>query len=225
MKKSILITILLLSITVFFSACGSQEEPATSSEPTGTADEEVLPENSDVISDRLSAAYVDMMKSENYTMKYKTIMDIDGTDMEVDVTMAVSKDRTAVKMESASFSANTIMKEDKSYIVDHDSKRVIVMPFNPDDNLDSPQLQEIDAGGMEFVGTGTGTFMGSNRDYEEYLTEDTRIRYYFDGDDLVGMEIITDDVTTLMIIEDMSDKIDESMFEIPNDYQMMELEI
>lgn len=222
MKKSILITMLLISLMLFITACSSPEKPEEPVDSDEIVEESVGDTN--VIGQRLSAAYVDMMKSNNYMMKYRTFMNIDGIEMEALITIAVSDERSAFRTESDEINSATIMEDDKFHLIDHNSKTVMIMPFIIDDADDEGiDVTQVDSVGLEFVGTGTGTFMGNTRNYEEYVSESTTIFYYFDGDNLDGMEMIVEGETLIMDVEEMSSTIDESMFEIPEDYQVMEI--
>lgn len=234
MKKIILVIVLILSIVLFVSACSSEDSPDESNELIESnedindqgEDRNEDDESQDALGERLSAAYVDMMKSQNYTVKYKTIVDMEGSEFEADITMAMSEGRTAFNMESDSVRTSTIMTEDEMKIVDHNSKTVMVMALNMDIEAideDTIDLQNIDAQNMEYVGSGSGEFMGTTRSYEEYKLEDTSFYYYFDGDDLVGMETISDEGSFTLHIESMTEGVDESMFEIPDDYQVMQI--
>ncbi len=242
MKRPIIMIIFLLSVLVFIAGCSSSESPAVSPDPMESAqveentDELELDDDSEeiesgeigIIGDRLSKAYVDMMANDNFTMVYKTIMDIEGEEVEAKMTMVSSDDRVAFKMNYESMSSTTIMKEDKMYIVSDDTQTVMIMPFGLDDIEDelddTSQLQDIDASSMDYIGRGTGTFMGNTRDYEEYRVDDNeRIFYYFDGNSLDGMEIVSDSDTTIIDVEVMTDDVDESIFDIPENYQTFEI--
>lgn len=239
MKRPILMTIFLLSIILFIAACSSSESPATPPDPIESTqreeglddlviEEEVSEGNSDELGERLSVAFVDIMANDNFTMVYSTLIEMDGKEIEARMTMVRSHDRNAFKMDSEIVSTTTITEEDKMYIISDETQTVMVMAFNPDEIIedefdDSPTLQDIDASSMEYIGKGTGTFMGNTRDYEEYLVDGDRILYYFDGNHLDGMELISDSGTTIMDIEVMTDDVDESIFEIPENYQMIEI--
>lgn len=235
MRKFTLLTIFLLSVLLLLSACsGNDESPSDLEDPIVEQGNDDVGEQTDDedkqddqdkqdIGDRLSAAYVNIMKGENYTMKYRTIMDIDGREMDANITLVVAGERTAFKMETESISTTTIIEEKKMHLINHEAKMVMVMPIDDDiiDDNDALEPQDIDAVNMEYVGNGTRDFMGSDRHYEEYKVDDGRVFYYFDGKDLVGMEMIAEDSSLLIELESMTDKVDESIFEIPEGYQTM----
>lgn len=226
MKKFILVIVVMLSIVLFVSACSSEDSPIESNEVIESNEDinEQDDDSQDALSERLSAVYVDMMKSENYTIKYKTIIDMEGVEFEADVTMAISQGRTALNMESESLKTSNIMTEDEMHIIDHNSKTVMTMALNTDAiDEESPDLQNIDTHNMEYVGSGTSEFMGSTRNYDEYRIGDDSLYYYFDGDDLVGMEAVSDEGSFTLHIESMVEGADETMFELPDDYQVMQI--
>lgn len=230
MKKSMLITIFLIVIMLFITACSSPKEPATpgdtdevSAEPVDKRDDESDDSSNDV-GHRLSAAYVDMMKSNNYMMKYRTFIDFDGVETEALITTVISGEKSAFSTESDEINSATIMEEDKSYLIDHNSKTVMIMPFIMADTADEGiEITQVGSEKLEFVDTGNGTFMGNSRPYEEYAAENVTVLYYFDGNELDGMEMITEGESIIMDVVEMSSNIDESMFEIPEDYQVMEM--
>lgn len=214
MKKSILLTIFLISLMLLITACSSPEEPVAPAETDDT----------NLVGHRLSASYVDMMKNNNYMMKYKTFMDFDGREIEALITIAVSGEKHAFITESDEITSTTIMDDDKFYLIDHDSKTVMVMPFIMEDNAeDGVDITQVDSANLEFVGTGTGTFMGNTRDYEEYAADNITMVYFFDGDKLDGMVMMVEDESLTMVIEEMTSMVDESIFEIPEDYQLMDI--
>jgi hypothetical protein len=52
--------------------------------------------------------------------------------------------------------------------------------------------------------------------------EDGTIRYYFDSENLVGMEMKGTDHESVWYIEEFLDSVDISLFEIPEDYTTFE---
>lgn len=231
--KKISLVMLLLSLLLIISACSNEGEPATTAEPSdNVVTEESIEEseddtskNTDVVSDRLSAAYVDMMKSESYTMKYRTYLDFEGEEVEANVSMFISKGRMAFQTIMENVNTITVMQDEKAYFIDHETQTVMIMPFSQNDIVeDGPQVHNIETETMEYVGSGTGEFLGETMNYEEYTSSgQDRILYYFDGDELIGMEMFFENGSVVMIIEEFTDQVDESMFEIPEDYQVMEI--
>lgn len=231
--KKISLVLLLLSLLLIISACSNEEEPAIIAEPaenlvaeeSAEEPDEDTNEDTDIISNRLSETYVDMMKNESYTMKYNTHMAFEGEEIEASVRMAISEGKTAFQTIMEDVNSSTVMQDEKAYFIDHESQTVMVMPFSQNDIVeDGPQVTNIEADTLEYVGSGTGEFLGETMSYEEYTSSgQDRIFYYFDGDDLIGMETVFEDGSVTMIIEEFTDQVDESMFEIPEDYQVMEI--
>lgn len=224
--------VILLSLILLISACSNEEEPAPATDAVDNVVEEEISEdvnekdteNADPVLDRLSATYVDMMKNESYTMRYKTTMNFEGEEVESNVSMSLSEGRMAFETIMEDVHSATVMQDEKAYFIDHSSQTVMVMPFAQDDIIeDGPQVHNIEADTLEYVGSGNKEFFGESMSYEEYASGDGTIFYYFDDGELVGMEMIFGDGTVTMIIEEFTDQVDESIFEIPEDYQVMEI--
>lgn len=172
---------------------------------------------------KLSEVYQDMMKNGNYTMKYKTIMEIEDGELEMEITLVVMDDMTAMIMDTDDLESTTIYRDNAIYIISHENKTIMVMPEGI--QMESEEINPDDLGdyNMNYIGSGREDFMGNNRKYEEYALEDGSVKYYFDGDELEGMKMIMGDNTSIMEIEEMSNTVDESLFELPVGYQEIKL--
>ena len=221
MKKSVsILLILMLLAAMMFTGCGgsggSEESPAASDsagEETAASDQESAEAATEELGDLLSSTYVDMMKGNEYFMKYKASLDLDGTKTEATVTMAVSGENTAMTTSGQGFESNMVMKDGKVYMIDHANK--MVTSFAQTQTDVSAETDTIDTSGITYVGTG-------NEDglvYEEYTTDGGTLRYYFDGKDLVKIKMTAEGVETVMEILEMSKEVPADLFEIPADYQ------
>lgn len=237
--------LIILALTVFLFACTPTDETEVSTEPTEDAQiEEVTGEEPEedtdseeevdttndtenVAEERFAQFYMDVMESDNYTMVYKGYWDEDGVEQEVLFTMTYFDEKTAMQIEDASGSivATTIMEQEEMHLVNHEEETVITLPLTQmEDTMENLQeLEELDSDQLEFVGEGTDTFMGNSRSYEEYRAGDTNVFYYFDGDNLDGIEFISGDNSTIIDLESITSDIDETLFEIPEHYQQIGL--
>jgi hypothetical protein len=223
MKRSVsILFVLLLAVAMLFSGCGgsggSAEEPATSdSAQSDQADQEKAEAATEGMGDLLSSAYVDMMKGNEYLMKYKASMDMNGQMTEVTATMAVSGKNSAIISSGQGFESTMVMKDDKIYMIDHTNKMVTAMAQTQ--AAPAADTGSIDTAGINYVGTG-------NEDglvYEEYTTDGGTLRYYFDGKKLVKIKMTAGGVDTVMEILEMSNDVPATMFDIPSDYQMISM--
>lgn len=192
------------------------EEKEEESDEEQSETEEVKETDPEIFSGKL----IQMMKSKHYTMKMNTIVKMEGKQFEVQTTTVVNGDKSATTMKADELYMTTILKGGKAYVVMHDQKMILVSPI-PDMEEEEIGLEEIDFSKVEYLGKGKGMFLGNERNYEEYKVDVGTVRYYFDGKDLDGMEIIADEGTTIMDVEFYSEDVDESVFELPKDYMQL----
>lgn len=192
------------------------EEKEEESDEEQSETEEVKETDPEIFSGKL----IQMMKSKHYTMKMNTIVKMEGKQFEVQTTTVVNGDESATTMKADELYMTTILKGGKAYVVMHDQKMILVSPI-PDMEEEEIGLEEIDFSKVEYLGKGKGMFLGNERNYEDYKVDVGTVRYYFDGKDLDGMEIIADEGTTIMDVEFYSEDVDESVFELPKDYMQL----
>lgn len=186
-----------------------QTQNGQTGQPSGTA------AGSEDAGDRLAKAYTDILKGNRYFMKYRTTMDMDGQKTEAQVEMAVDGDVTAMKTILPGVESNMIQKEDKIYMVDHNTKTVMVMTAATAPDMEDPDQY---SAGITYAGSGTGDFLGKSLPYEEYAVETGTIKYFFDGKTLAGMIFHTQAGDQVMEILEISDKVPADMFVIPEGY-------
>lgn len=214
--------ILILAFAVALTGCGGSESGSDAdsqdnaqneqNEETAAADEAGV----EGLGDRLSAAYVDMMKNNEYLMTYKATLDLEGQPTEIEATIAVKGEDSAMISKSQGFESTVIMKGDKTYMVDHASKTVT--------SWAQTDMSEMETGAVETDGI---TYIGSGEEdglvYEEYSTADGTLKYYFDGKDLVKISAMIEGQETVMEIIEMSNKVPADLLEIPAGYQKIEM--
>ncbi len=230
MKRIYTLILLILLIGLLSTGCNSpespapdvpQELPAAEAPPVETPSEPFAPPEPE---ERLSETYAEIMKGKSYTMKYRTISNIEGQEIEGRMTMAVDGDDFAMVFESDDISSTSIMKDEMLYLIMHEQKMIMVFPADTDQATEAAPEgpANIDMDGMTYIEKGEAEFMGNMRTYEEYAVEDGSIRYYFDGNMLDGIEMIFDGNSNVLDIEELTDQVDETLFSIPEGYQMFQ---
>lgn len=165
-----------------------------------------------------STKLIEMMKDKNYTLKMISTAKNDGKELFVETTTVVADGQTAVMMSSAGLSMTTILKDDKMYVIMHGQNMILVAPSSERDE-EEQGIDEIDFSKIEYIGKGKGTFLGNERDYEEYKVDSGIIKYYFDDKEVDGMELISDEgETVIMDILSYSTDVDMSVFDLPTGY-------
>lgn len=237
MKRIYSIISILLVLTLLMVGCSTEEREANQPEvqqatqsdidkvdsenPIEEVDEEQPEEVDEPDEEIYSTRLIEMMQSKHYTMKMNTIVNMEGRQIEVQTTTVVADGQSATTIESDEVSMTTILKDDKAYVIMHDQKMILVAPMSESIEEAESGLDEIDFEKLEYLGKGKAIFLGNERNYEEYKVDVGIVRYYFDGKELDGMEIISDDASTIMDIQFYSNDVDMSVFELPKDYMQI----
>ena len=109
------------------------------------------------------------------------------------------------------------------YTIDHASKMVIKMTLQTDTQTMAAALLEEEDVDMGDLKTGTREIDGKTYDTEEWIIDGAASIMCFDGDDLAYIISAFEGDEIVMKVVEVSDKVDDSLFEIPTDYTMMEL--
>ena len=147
------------------------------------------------------------------------------TEMEgqvISIVTATNGDKTysETKMGGTSMGVS-IMDAEDMYTIDHTSRMVIKMSLQANaQTIAGAVLEESDVDMGDFK-TGTREIGGKTYDTEELTVEGAAAVYCFDGDDLAYIISAFDGTEMTMKIVEISDKVDDSLFEIPQDYTVM----
>ena len=153
-------------------------------------------------------------------MEYE--MEMEGQVMTMISATDGDRSYSETKMGGASMGVSVMIGEDM-YTIDHASKMVIKMSLQADaQTIAGAVLEESDVD-MGDLKTGTREIDGKTYDTEEWIVEGAASIFCFDGDDLAYMIGAFEGEEMVMKIVEASDKVDDSLFEIPEDYTMMEM--
>ena len=117
----------------------------------------------------------------------------------------------------------SIMDGETMYVIDHASKMVIKMGLQADAQTIAGTIVEESDVDMGELKEGTRKIDGKTYETEEWIIDGGASIMCFDGDDLVYMIGAFEGEEAVMKIIEASDKVDEKLFEIPDNYQMMEM--
>ena len=153
-------------------------------------------------------------------MEYE--MELEGQTMTMISATNGDKTYSETKMDGAAVSAS-VMDGETMYVIDHAGKMVIRMGLQADaQTIAGAVLEESDVDMGAFT-TGTKEIDGKTYDTEEWIVEGASSIMCFDGDALVYMIGAFEGEEMVMKIIEVSDKVDDSLFEIPDDYTLLEL--
>ena len=153
-------------------------------------------------------------------MEYE--MEMEGQTMTM--ISATDGDRTysETKMGGTSMGVSIMIGEDM-YTIDHAGKMVIKMSLGTDtQTIAGAVLEESDVDMGDYK-TGTREIDGKTYDTEEWIVEGASSIMCFDGDDLAYMIGAFQGEEVVLKIIQVSDDVDDSLFEIPDDYTLMEM--
>jgi hypothetical protein len=157
------------------------------------------------LENHLATEFLRTLKSDQYMIKYRTTTVYNGESFEVETTYAVNGKSIAM----SSGDRGTIVKDDKVYMLDHTNKRILNW-----DVTKSNDLEKIVTEGLQYIGSSeTGGVV-----CEEYATAETQLKLYFQGEKLVRIATAINKQDVVMDIVEVSNKVPESMFEVPSDY-------
>ena len=133
-----------------------------------------------------------------------------------------SRTYSETKMDGVSMGIS-ITDGEAMYTIDHTSGMIIKTALQADaQTIAGTVLQESDVD-MGTLKTGTRDIDGKTYDTEEWILDGAASVFCFDGDELVYMIGVFDGMEMTMKIVEASDSVDDSLFEIPEDYTVMEM--
>ena len=234
--KKILVLLLALMMVFSFAACGSdepakdesgqqeqQEQQPDEQEPDEQQQEQQPPED---IPEELEG-YLATKTGKFYSqfadkmyMEYE--MEMEG--QKLTMITATSGDKSYSETIIGGVSTGvSIMDGETMYVIDHASKMVIKMGLQADAQTIAGTIVEESDVDMGELKEGTRKIDGKTYETEEWIIDGGASIMCFDGDDLVYMIGAFEGEEAVMKIIEASDKVDEKLFEIPDDYQMMEM--
>lgn len=193
--------------------------PAPDSEPQQGGGEEIPFGMTGFLGTKTGKFYSRFADGRMY-MEYE--MEMEGQVMSMISATNGDKTYSETRMGGAAVSAS-VMDGETMYVIDHAGKMVIKMGLQADaQTIAGAVLEESDVD-MGDLKTGTREIDGKTYDTEEWIVDGAASIMCFDGDDLAYMIGAFEGEEMVMKIVEVSDKVDESLFEIPTDYALMEM--
>ena len=169
--------------------------------------------------------YIDMLQS-GYYMKYKTQADLgNGEKQDLTAEMAITKDKMAINNQE--YLTSYITTLEGIYYISH-SEKIVLKYANSTGTVENTFVDLLSGYSREvfddnFVSTGTEKIEDEEYYYEEYkeVSDTSKIRYYFDENDIIRyIKTIASNEESLIQILELSGDVDETLFEIPKDYEV-----
>ena len=162
---------------------------------------------------------------DSYTMTATCSSNMQGASVNVPLTMVKSGKKAYTSMKAplgngVAMTMSFISDGQKFYMVFPEARMYLALDASEagDVNEAMGSLSAIDFEGMEYVKTSEVKADGKKYICEEYKSNDSTIKCYFYGDELVKMEILSSE--SVFVCDDIkfSSKVDESLFKVPAGY-------
>jgi hypothetical protein len=234
--KRVLAILSAAAIVFTFAACqeeetGSDRERSTTTAPTTDATTvatteaattaplpiEAVPGTSTFEQTRLYAATADIISSDRFYMRAESD-GIMGT-----YVVAADGDKFRMGMSSDLFSMLVIVVDGKAYFYDNEHE---IWHYTEADEQGLATLgvdvsgvaDMFDVGSLVLTAVGIAEFMGRELYFEEFEDDDTTVRYFFDGNTLVGVTDSDGDYVEITL----TTTIPAGLFDVPADAMTLE---
>ncbi len=207
---------------------------SSSASTTEATEPETMPEGkevknnaakSDIKKTRFYAYFQKNSKRDSFTMTATCSSNMQGSSANMPMTVVKSGDKSYMSMKvpvnnGVSMTMSFISDGSKFYMVFPEGRMYLAVDASEagDVNEAMNSISAIDFEGMEYVKTSEVTANGTKYVCEEYKSNDSTIKCYFSGDDLVKMEILSSQ--GVLVCDDIkfSSQVDESVFKVPSGY-------
>lgn len=229
MKKSfkiMLIGLIVLTLAIALTGCGKKEDSNTEN----TVEQTNNTSSNNTIQDKTKSKTYNTFSSikNDFVISLEGKEDMGEGEEYVTMTVAVKGENSYMDLKATSQHVTMVYKDNSTYIISHDEKMYMVQEGKTESSFDgTPILSEEDLKEIETkeYTTGKEKIDGTEYEYEEYKDEEenTIERFYFLGEELRYIKDIAEDGTEqIMKVNNISSDVDDSLFEIPTDYQKVE---
>ena len=217
MKKTLklsLIFLLMIALLFGITACGNDKKEENTKTGESSKTYKVLGE---------------LFKGDTFTFIAEGNINTDTEELQKGtITMALNGEDIYMDVKSDEERMTIIYKDKVSYLISHEEKSYIKTE-GENENLTKEDALFISEEELEDIKkqeykTGKEKVEGKEYEYEEFKDdEDITRRYYFEGDNLVYIKTIDKDEEELIKVIELSNNVDEKLFEIPAEYEEISL--
>ena len=243
--KKIFAAMLVGLMAVSITACSNNNNtPNTTSQTVSSASVQESSEEStlatitktdstqdDYLTDtKLYKTFYEKVQGDNVHMSADGEMSMSGVSISISMEVQKQADVTYVAMNMFGINVKSITKDGYTYTLnDSEKKYSKEVAEESGESTGSGGVSFNMTGSMEdleFIENGLSSEEGTT-DYEKYSTSDSKMTVYFNGDEIKYIEIESTETSTessgetepARINVSVSTEIDESLFEIPSDYE------
>lgn len=191
----------------------SQSQAALESQPAEGG--ESAPQGANI-----AERYADILRNGTYYIDCTAVIEMEGMQFENPMLVAVKDENSSISVSSdlsgTPVTIRTLVFDGNVYRI-NDAQR----SYTQIDSEQSANSFDTDFSELHYIDEGTGAFLGETRPCSEYARAEQTIRFFFDGDALVGLtQSITDEqVGEIMLkINGLSPNIPGKLIELPLGY-------
>lgn len=167
--------------------------------------------------------YANIVSRDEYILRIEGDLEIEtGKKENGIVTIAEKAGNMFLATDCESQKASIINKDETTYVLMDSEKLYVETDRNREEEEENPFFDKDEMEKIKEADytTGKEEIDGQEYDYEEYDTEDGgKIRYYFEGTDLKYVKETNNEEEVIMKILEATNQVDDSIFEVPVDYQ------
>ena len=154
--------------------------------------------------------FINMILSGTFHMKVSVL----NSGVAAEIEMFTKGDRIATETSTHGVTVRVIFRDNKTYMI-MDSEKMILVTAAPQKVSDVIGIS--DTGDLRFTGSGTAAFAGKNLPYEEYISGDSKVLYFVDGNKLAGFRTSSPGVGTFdTVISELDQNVPDSVFVVPS---------
>ena len=202
--------------------------------PTGKPVEVTTNPSGKPVDSQIDSALGDIFKGEKYSIKFTTQIDLDGTKQTMPAAIYVSGQKSLIEltMSNQALGKMGILNNGtgKYFLISALAgliKGYITVPADASDEYDDMfNFSGLsDTTDMEYIQTTKVTYKSVEYTAEEYRSEDSTVKFYFNGGKLKRIEQVSDDGSKVFMENiEISAAFDESIFNIPAGYKELKEE-
>ena len=221
--KLILTIMLIVSLAFAITGCGNNKEKVESK----VSEESKVEENG---KSKTYNAINKVFSGEKYVMTIQGKEDMGNGEEDLTATIAAMGENMYMDVNTTKQHITAIYKDQTTYIISHDEKAYIKIKGKDEETFNEnivfitkEDLKSIES---QECKKGKETIDGIEYEYEEFTNnnENTTERYYFINNDLKYIKTINEDEEELIKILKLSSEVDESLFNLPADYEVIDME-
>lgn len=220
--KLFLVILLIAVVALAVTGCGKKDEENKAATENNTKEE-----NKESTTESGSSKTVNALSK----LQGDYVMSLEGKSEgeTMAITIAVKAENIYADVKTDDEHATVIYKDGTTYLIEHSEKVYMTQEGKAEDMLSDMTFitkEDLEEVKKQECKTGKETIEGTEYDYEQYTDNEENVveTFYFSGKDLRYIKYVDEDENEeIMKVNTLSSDVDDSLFEIPTDYEKIEI--